>query len=367
MKFLFTIFLLVIFQYSFSQTTFSTTILLPDSVALETVSITSNVGYGEFPIENITHQVKIKDTFVTKYGVITVYDLAAHYYQRFFLNSGESTITFVSGTSQSFVKDFVIVNSYSSQQLGEDALYNFAKKEIDTNDEFVRKYVDFGNQNDSIEKRSLLLEEISRKKQFEFIKRNSKLYYSLWLFKYNYVDSKYYDTEKLYRVFDKKFKKKYEGYVEADQIESILLARKNIVSGKLEPTYSVKDYLGNTVASDDLKGKYILINFWAPWCSPCIKEMPILAEIHRNYGAEKIRVISVNCDEDNDNFLSALKKYKMNWTNIPYNLDMIYKFGKFRSIPQVFLIDKTGKVIYSRVESKDYNLQKLLKIVENLN
>ncbi len=366
MKYLFTISLFLFSFIGYSQTIFSTNIILPDSVSLEAISVTCNIGYGETNIENVAHNFTITDTSVTTYGVITIYDLKTHYYQRFFANAGASEIKFISGKHSSFVKNFSLNNIFSAQELGEEKLYQFAKKEIDANEDFGRKYYEAEARNDSLNKVGLLLEDNSRKKQFEFIKRNSNLYYCLWLFKFNYVDSKYYENDKLLQVFNRKFKKFYQGYVEANQIEEILLTRKNILIGKVTPKYSAKDYIGNLISSEDLKGKYVLINFWAPWCVPCVKEMPDLAEIHKEYGGDKIRVISINCDENYKNFLTTISKLQMIWTNIPYDPAMIAKFGNFRSIPQVFLMDRAGKIIYSRVENKDFNLRLLKRIVEKL-
>jgi thiol-disulfide isomerase/thioredoxin len=366
MKFILIAFFLIQSIISLSQTSFNVKIVLPEDVPLEMMRIMYNIGYREILVDLTSHNCEIKDTTFTKYAVVTVSDLKNHYQQLFFINSLDSEIKFIPGTNKSFVKNFVVKNAISVADMGEKKLYKSAKKEIEESADFVRKYVDFSVHTDSINDMSKLLEDKSRAKQYEFIRKNNKLYYSLWLFKYNFVNSAYYNAEKLYPFYLKYLKKNFKGFFESKQIEEILSARINNMVGKMAPIFITKDISGQTIDLSNLKGKYVILDFWAPWCAPCIAEMPVFDSIYKTYGPDKIEIISINCDDNAANFKNAIKKNNMHWINIYNDERLINQYGKTRSLPQVYLIDKDGRIIYSREEDKDYDLSMLRKIIEKL-
>ena len=348
------------------QFKFSTTIRLPKTVKLENVSVYYNVGHKDVSVPVTNHQIKIEDSCFSKYVAIMVYDLKDHYYQTFFAQGGKSDIVFTDTSKRSFVKEFVLKNATSSHDLGEEKLYRFAKREIDENNSFIRLYHDLSVQTDSINNRSLELENRSRAKQYEFIRINNRMYYSLWLFKYNFVNSGYYDAKKLDSFFNKYLKNNFKDYFETFEVKNILSERINGVVGNTAPLFTSKDIDGNTIALSSLKGKYVILNFWAPWCVPCIAEIPALHEIRDKYGSKKIEIISVNCDNNFTNFKKAVEKYNINWINIFNDKNVINKYLKTSSLPKVYLVDPSGKIIYSRNENKDSDLVKLRSMLNDL-
>lgn len=367
MKYIVLFFSIIFSSTSFAQNKFSTTIKFPDSLALENLSIFGNIGYEDFEIPFSEHQFTIVDTSYSKYFVISIYDNQNHIYQSFFVKEGGSSISFVPGNHPSFLKNYLLVNALSSDEIGEAELYKFAKTEIDTNKAFLEKYsYDFTNVPDSINQISLELFKKIQEKRYVFIRKNRSQYYSLWLFKYYFVDRKYYETNRLSRFYNRNLRKKFKGYFEAEQIEQNISGRKNTLIGRQSPSFTAEDEKGIIISSEDFKGKYMIVNFWAPWCGPCIKEMPVFVDITQNIAKEKVEIVSINCDADYSSFTKAIKQHNMNWINIPYNPDLINRFGEIQSIPQVFLIDKSGRIIYSRAENKDFDLKKLRKLVGDL-
>lgn len=134
----------------------------------------------------------------------------------------------------------------------------------------------------------------------------------------------------------------------------------------MAPLFSAIDLKGDSINLIKFRNKYVILNFWASWCKPCITEMPILDSIYNYYSKNKIVIISVSQDQNRDNCINAILKYQMNWFNI-FNDSMVNSaYGNNPAIPQVYLIDKTGKIIYSRTDDKDYDLKKLISIVKKL-
>jgi thiol-disulfide isomerase/thioredoxin len=124
---------------------------------------------------------------------------------------------------------------------------------------------------------------------------------------------------------------------------------------------------GKTVEGKDvdlakLKGKVVLIDFWATWCGPCRAEIPNIRKNYDKYHAKGFEVIGVSLDEDKDKLEEFLKEEKLPWPSI---YDQSAKEGQrlaehygVMSIPQVLLVDQEGKVV--TLEARGPELGRLL-------
>lgn len=137
--------------------------------------------------------------------------------------------------------------------------------------------------------------------------------------------------------------------------------------GQQMPDAELWDIKGNKVKLSSFSGKYILLDFWASWCSPCRKESPGLRKLYSQYGNSKFEIISVSIDINKSAWLSAIKEDSLTW---PQLLDIIEegKTGwngkaitayKGVSVPMKFLISPEGKIVEFNIKQKD--LEKLLK------
>ena len=94
--------------------------------------------------------------------------------------------------------------------------------------------------------------------------------------------------------------------------------------------------------------------------------MPILDSIYRQYSNKEIVIISISQDRNREKCLKAIQKLQMNWINIINEPIIEVAYGNNPSLPQVYLIDKSGNIIYSRTEREDYDLKKLLFLIQQL-
>ena len=95
---------------------------------------------------------------------------------------------------------------------------------------------------------------------------------------------------------------------------------------------------------DDLRGKWILINYWADWCPPCIKEIPELNKLNSQYG-DKVAVFLFNFDRLEDNELKKqLLKIKAEIPSLISDPQLIYNYDVPDALPVTFVIDKDGKL-----------------------
>ncbi|MEZ5029641.1 MAG: TlpA disulfide reductase family protein [Ferruginibacter sp.] len=228
------------------------------------------------------------------------------------------------------------------------------------------KNVNYLNDSLSLYEKYLKLDAVVKAKKLMFIKSNSNLYYSFWVFKNEFVSNTDYNAKRLLNIYGKYFSNQRKNTFEGKLVLKILQGRINSVKGRMAPLFTANDIKGNVIELKKFRNKYVILNFWASWCKPCVAEMPALDSIYKYCSKNKIAIISVSQDQNKENCLKAIQKYQMNWMNI-FNDPMVNNaYGNNPALPQVYLIDKTGKIIYSRTDDKDYDLNKLIGIVKKL-
>ncbi len=99
------------------------------------------------------------------------------------------------------------------------------------------------------------------------------------------------------------------------------------------------------VSLSSLKGKYVLVDFWASWCGPCRNENPKVVAAYNKYNSKGFEVLSVSVDEDEAKWLEAVKTDGLIWTNVRDVNKEVGKQYAIRNIPTTLLLDKEGKII----------------------
>lgn len=136
--------------------------------------------------------------------------------------------------------------------------------------------------------------------------------------------------------------------------------------GKQAPEFTATDTTGNKVSLSSLRGRFILLDFWASWCAPCIEENPYLIAAYSKYRAKNFTIISISLDDDKNKWLAAVKKHKKPWLNVSdlkgFNNDVAIEYA-VNSIPQNYLISDNGKIIDKNLRGHDLmmRLSKILK------
>jgi len=129
------------------------------------------------------------------------------------------------------------------------------------------------------------------------------------------------------------------------------------------PEISLKSASGKIVSLSSLKGKLVLIDFWASWCGPCRQESPNVVEAFNKYRKRKFvngngfEVFSISLDKDESAWKTAIKSDKMIWKNHGIDKEGIAA-GKYgvASIPSGFLIDGEGNILAQGEKLRGLNL-----------
>lgn len=124
--------------------------------------------------------------------------------------------------------------------------------------------------------------------------------------------------------------------------------------GDIAPEIDLPDTKGNNVVLSSLRGSLTLVDFWASWCGPCIKEQPTLLKLYNAY-PDKFSIYSVSMDTKKPLWLAAIAKGKLPWiqvSDLKYWKSPVIGDYMLQSVPLNFLIDKNGIILAKNIHGK---------------
>ncbi|MGO9093439.1 MAG: TlpA disulfide reductase family protein [bacterium] len=140
-----------------------------------------------------------------------------------------------------------------------------------------------------------------------------------------------------------------------------------IKGDKKAPDFSLRDLNGNKVEMKQLKGKIILLNFWATWCGPCKEEMPSLEVLHQRFKERDFVLLSISVDYER---LERVQEFinKHHYT-FPVLLDPqgeTLDLFEVKGVPTTFLIDKTGRMVGKATGPRDWKSPEVFCLINLL-
>lgn len=114
------------------------------------------------------------------------------------------------------------------------------------------------------------------------------------------------------------------------------------------PALELKDHNGSVVKLSDYAGQAVVLNFWATWCGPCVKEMPIFVDAAKKYAEQGLVVLAASLDapETQQNIAPFVEKQKMTFpVLVGATVDHMTAFGMGESLPGTIFIDQQGRVV----------------------
>ncbi len=112
--------------------------------------------------------------------------------------------------------------------------------------------------------------------------------------------------------------------------------------GVSAPDMSVKDLNGATIRLSDLKGKRVIVDMWATWCGPCVKEIPHLIELYRETSRDDLMIVGIS-DEDEPTLRTFAREKGINYPVASAKLTL-KPYNDVQSIPTTFIIDRNGLI-----------------------
>lgn len=110
------------------------------------------------------------------------------------------------------------------------------------------------------------------------------------------------------------------------------------------PAFTLMDINGQSLSLSDLKGKWVILDFWGSWCPWCIKGFPALKEAYAQYDG-KVEVLGIDCGDTDEVWREAVKKYELPWLQVynPKGSDLTERYG-IQGFPTKFIIDPEGRI-----------------------
>jgi thiol-disulfide isomerase/thioredoxin len=273
-------------------------------------------------------------------------------FQEFFLEKGNTIVTgkdSIASASISGTKVQSDYNEYNSQMGPLQAQY---KKIVD-------RYYKAKAAKDSIELKQISVDAKPLMAKMEstldlFISTHPDSYYTATLVIGNKMAV--IDVEKFAPVY-KSLSKRVLASFTGQKITDKYNKAKQFAVGKVID-FTLPDAKGNEFKLSSLKGKYVLVDFWASWCVPCRAENPFLLKAYKELKDKKFEIVGVSLDDKRQNWLQAVESDKLPWTQVSdvkgFKTEVAVRFG-ISAIPQNVLLDPDGKVIAKDLRGEDVN------------
>lgn len=281
----------------------------------------------------------------------------------FFVDGGKMAIsgnadsiqaaTVTGGQSQKDYTEYTqMMNGYTAKQQAIIGAYNEAKSK---NDQVTmqNKYNEYQ-----------ALDKEVKTAVIEFIKKHPKSAVSGYAIYYNYQNANV-TVEELQAVvglLDKSILKTKYGKLGQEKLNQIL----GTTVGYPALDFSQASPEGKMISLSELKGKYVLLDFWASWCGPCRQENPNVVAAFNKYKDKGFTVFGVSLDQNKERWLGAIKSDNLTWTHVSdlkgWGNEVAKMYG-ISSIPQNLLLDKDGKIIAKNLRGPDLDA-KLAEIVK---
>ena len=120
------------------------------------------------------------------------------------------------------------------------------------------------------------------------------------------------------------------------------------------PRFNAPTPEGTKIGNDDLKGKLVLLNFWATWCPPCILEMPTMEKLHRELKGEGLAVVAMDFMEGPETIKAFIKKRGFTFTVLMDRSGEISQRYGVHALPVTFLIGRQGNMLVKSIGYKDW-------------
>jgi peroxiredoxin len=143
-----------------------------------------------------------------------------------------------------------------------------------------------------------------------------------------------------------KFKSWLRGATVAGTLATLAMTSMVGASSAIAPSFTLPSRSGDTVSLAQLKGKVVMLNFWASWCGPCRQEMPLLDSMYKRYSSLGFTLVGVNVDANSKDAEAWLSKTPVSFPVLFDRESKVSAMYDVKAMPSTVFIDRKGNVRY---------------------
>jgi len=139
------------------------------------------------------------------------------------------------------------------------------------------------------------------------------------------------------------------------------------VAHSVAPSFSLQDLEGKPLDLASYRGKVVLLNFWATWCTPCRGEIPHFVELQSQYGGRGLQIVGISMDDGPAPVRNFYQEHKMNYPVALGTEKVAEAYGGVLGLPVTFLIDRDGRIAAKFTGAVEITLvqQKVIALIES--